>query len=51
MTLSNQGRFCFLADTANLNSAQKEQLIKNWIYQEVLFQAADKEGITTRKII
>lgn len=41
--------FASLADTANLNSAQKEQLIKNWIYQEVLFQAADKEGITTRE--
>ena len=38
-----------LADTANLNSAQKEQVIKNWIYQEVLFQAADKEGITNRE--
>ncbi len=41
--------FTSLADTANLNSAQKEQLIKNWIYQEVLFQAAEKEGITKRK--
>ena len=41
--------FASLADTANLNSALKEQLIKNWIYQEVLFQAADKEGITTRE--
>jgi hypothetical protein len=37
-----------LADTVNLNSAQKEQLIKNWIYKEVLFQAAEKEGITKR---
>ncbi|HEX9250718.1 MAG TPA: peptidylprolyl isomerase, partial [Ignavibacteriaceae bacterium] len=41
--------FASLADTSNLNSAQKEQLIKNWIYQEILFQAADKEGITKRK--
>lgn len=41
--------FASLADTANLNSAQKEQVIKNWIYQEVLFQAADKEGITNRE--
>ncbi|MCK7523274.1 MAG: peptidylprolyl isomerase [Ignavibacteriales bacterium] len=24
-------------------------MIKNWIYQEVLFQAADKEGITNRE--
>ena len=41
--------FASLADTANLNSAQKEQVIKNWIFQEVLFQAADKEGITNRE--
>ena len=41
--------FASLADTANLNSAQKEQLIKNWIYKEVLFQAAEKEGITKRE--
>lgn len=41
--------FASLADTANLNSSQKEQLIKNWIYQQVLFQAADKEGITRRE--
>lgn len=41
--------FASLADTANLNSAQKEQLIKNWIYQQVLFQTADKEGITKRE--
>jgi len=41
--------FASLADTANLNSLQKEQLIKNWIYQEVLFQSAAKEGITKRE--
>jgi hypothetical protein len=41
--------FASLVDTTNLNSAQKEQLIKNWIYQEILFQAADKEGITKRE--
>lgn len=46
--LTREG-FASLVDTANLNSAQKEQLIKNWIYQEVLFQAADKEGITKRE--
>lgn len=40
--------FASLADTAKLNSLQKEQLIKNWIYQEVLFQSAVKEGITKR---
>ena len=41
--------FASLADTSNLNSAQKEQLIKKWIYQEVLFQEAAKEGITKDK--
>ena len=41
--------FASLVDTANLNSAQKEQLIKDWIYQEILFQAAEKEGITNRE--
>ena len=41
--------FASLADTSNLNSAQKEQLIKKWIYQEVLFQEAAKEGITKAK--
>ena len=41
--------FASLADTANLNLPQKEQVIRNWIYQEVLFQAASKEGITQRE--
>lgn len=41
--------FASLADTAELNSAQKEQVIKDWIYQEILFQAAEKEGITKRE--
>ncbi|MEO8230725.1 MAG: peptidylprolyl isomerase [Ignavibacteriota bacterium] len=41
--------FASLADTSNFNSAQKEQLIKKWIYQEVLFQEAAKEGITKDK--
>ena len=41
--------FASLADTSNLNSAQKELLIKNWIYQQILFQEAAKEGITTQK--
>jgi len=41
--------FASLADTANLNSLQKEQLIKDWIYKEVLFQSAAKEGITKRE--
>jgi len=41
--------FASLVDTSNLNSAQKEQLIKDWIHKEILFQTADKEGITRRK--
>jgi len=41
--------FASLADTAYLNTTQKEQLINNWIYQEVLSQTADKEGITKRE--
>jgi hypothetical protein len=40
--------FASLVDTSNLNSAQKEQLIKDWIHQEILFQKAEKEGITGR---
>ncbi len=41
--------FASLVDTSNLNQAQKSQLIKDWIYQEILFQAAEKEGITNRE--
>lgn len=35
-----------LADTNNISDVQKDQLIKNWIYSEVLFQKAKDEGIT-----
>lgn len=38
--------FSSLVDTSNLNSTQKDQIIKNWIYQEILFQKASSEGIT-----
>ncbi len=41
--------FASLADTSGLNSAQKDQLIKKWIYQEVLFHEAAKGGITKDK--
>lgn len=41
--------FASLVDTSNLNQDQKAQLIKDWIYQEILFQAAEKEGITNRE--
>jgi hypothetical protein len=41
--------FASLVDASNLNSAQKEQIIKDWIHKEILFQTADKEGITSRE--
>lgn len=37
--------FASLADTTTLNSDQKVQLIKNWIYDELLYQQAEKNGI------
>lgn len=41
--------FSSLVDTTNLNSTQKDQIIKNWIYQEILHQKASEEGITKRE--
>lgn len=38
-----------LVDTSSLNSVEKDQLIKNWIYQQILFQEAENEGITKQK--
>jgi hypothetical protein len=38
--------FASLVDTTNLNSDQKEQVIENWVYDEILFQQAEKAGIT-----
>jgi hypothetical protein len=40
--------FASLVDTTDLNSYQKEQIIENWIYNEILFQQAGKEGITEK---
>ena len=37
--------FASLVDTSKLNSFQKEQIIKNWIYNELLFQEAVRDGI------
>jgi len=34
-----------LGDTSNLDPLKKEQLIKNWIYYEILFQEAQKQGV------
>lgn len=35
-----------LSDTSNLNASEKNSLIKDWIYNEVLYQKAVDEGIT-----
>lgn len=35
-----------LADTSNLNTSEKNSLIRDWIYNEVLYQKAVDEGIT-----
>lgn len=35
-----------LADTSNLNTSEKNSLIRDWIYNEVLYQKAIDEGIT-----
>jgi len=37
--------FSSLVDTASLTPIEKEQVVKNWIYKELLFQEAEKEGI------
>lgn len=38
-----------LVDTSKLNFEQKNQVIKNWVYYEMLFQKAKKEGVTARE--
>ena len=48
-TYLTREEFASLADTTNLNSLQKDQLIKNWIYNEMLFQTAKDKGITNRE--
>jgi hypothetical protein len=35
-----------LVDTSYLTSVQREQIIKNWVYNEILFQEAQRQGIT-----
>ncbi len=35
-----------LVDTSNLSLEQRDQIIKNWVYHEMLFQKAEEEGIT-----
>jgi len=41
--------FSSLVDTANITPFEKEQVVKNWIYKELLFQEAEKEGIVKSK--
>jgi hypothetical protein len=48
-TYLTREEFASLADTMNLNPLQKDQLIKNWIYNEMLFQTARDKGITNRE--
>jgi hypothetical protein len=38
--------FASLVDTTNLNPEQKDRIIKEWVYNEILFQQAVKDGIT-----
>ncbi len=41
--------FASLVDTSKLNGNDKDQIIKDWIYTELLFQEAKKEGITKQE--
>lgn len=38
--------FASLVDTTNLNPEQKDRIIKDWVHNEILFQQAEKDGIT-----
>jgi hypothetical protein len=38
--------FASLVDTTNLNPEQKDRIIKEWVHNEILFQQAEKDGIT-----
>lgn len=40
--------FASLVDTLKLNSDERDQIIKDWIYRELLFQKASDEKITQR---
>lgn len=41
--------FSSLVDTTNLTPLEREQVVKSWIYKELLFQEAEKEGIVKSK--
>ena len=42
--------FASIVDTANLSAVDKEQIIKDWIYRELLFQKAKSEKILDEKM-
>ncbi len=44
-TYLTREEFASLVDTTNLTAVEKEQIIKSWIYRELLFQKAKEEGI------
>jgi len=44
-TYLTREEFTSLVDTTNLTGIEKEQIIKSWIYRELLFQKAKEEGI------
>ncbi len=48
-TYLTREEFASLVDTSKLNSSDKEQIIKDWIYREVLYQKASNEKITRRQ--
>lgn len=41
--------FASLADTSNLDASEKNTLIRDWIYNEILYQKAVDDGITDDK--
>lgn len=42
--------FASLVDTTNLSRSEKEQIISDWIYRELLYQKAKEQGITDGEI-
>lgn len=38
--------FASLVDTSKINSSDRDQVIKDWVYREILFQKANDEKIT-----
>ncbi len=44
-TYLTREEFASLVDTTHLTAVEKEQIVKSWIYRELLFQKAKEEGI------